>query len=138
MKKYDIQGETNRTRVMFAIKTNTVPGTFPGIINDNHRFGYAFACSVRTGLQYDDQTFQERYAFYFDTCKAVLLHQPVVFPDTAGDDFVREPYLAHFRAREGSFFFGLITIHTSPHEALHEIGKLHDVVQYFLSPFIHI
>ncbi|MFH1160091.1 MAG: hypothetical protein V1733_03990 [bacterium] len=86
------------------------------IINDNHRLGYGYSCSVRTGMQTDDQSSQEQYAFYYDTCKVVLLGQPVVFPDAAGDDFVREPCLARFSAREGSFSFVPVTIHTSPDE----------------------
>ncbi len=125
IRKYDIVAIQE-----ISDKTNTVPGKFLDIINDNHRYGYAYTCSVRTGQQFDDRSYQEQYAFYFDTCKVTLLGQPVVFPDSAGDDFVREPYLAHFSARRGSFSFVLATIHTAPDQALHEIGKLHDVVQW--------
>jgi len=123
IRKYDIVAIQE-----ISDKPNIVPGKFLDIINDNHRFSYNYICSERTGKQPDDKSFQEQYAYYYDTCKVLLLDQPVIFPDSAGDDFVREPYLARFGAREGSFSFILITIHTSPNEALHEIDKLHDVV----------
>jgi len=109
-------------------KPGTVPGGFLEIINDNNRLAYQYVCSERTGRQPDDKSYQEQYAYYYDSCKIQLLGQPAIFPDDANDDFVREPYAARFGTREGDFTFVLITIHTSPKEALHEIDKLHDVV----------
>ncbi len=46
------------------------------------------------------------------------------------DVFRREPFIATFKARGGSFDFVLIAIHTDPDEAAQEISHLPGVVEY--------
>ncbi|MDL5502445.1 MAG: hypothetical protein QSU88_04435, partial [Candidatus Methanoperedens sp.] len=52
---------------------------------------------------------------------------PYTYPDSS-DLFQREPYVAEFKARNGSFDFVLITIHTDPDTATQEINDLPKVV----------
>jgi len=105
-----------------------VPVEFLGKINETGR-RYQLALSQRTGQQPDDKTSQEQYAFYYDDSRVEKLDDRL-FDDSEHDLFQREPYMAHFRARNGRFTFVLITIHTQPEAALPEIGALHEVVRW--------
>lgn len=104
-----------------------VPTEFLKRINETGRH-YLLALSERTGKQPDDKTSQEQYAFYYDDSKIEKLDERL-FDDSEHDLFQREPYMAHFRVKNGRFTFVLITIHTQP-KLLPEIAALHDVVQW--------
>lgn len=90
--------------------------------------------SERTGRQPDDRSSQEQYAFVFNTDRVQLLESPMLYDDSQ-DLFQREPYVAHFKARNGNFSFVLINIHTQPEKAVAEIGALHDVMQWAKTKF---
>ena len=53
-------------------------------------------------------TVTERYAYFYREDFVTVLGTPHIFNDV-GDDFLREPFVAHFRA--GAFDFTLVTIH---------------------------
>jgi endonuclease/exonuclease/phosphatase family metal-dependent hydrolase len=76
----------------------------------------------------EDRIFRERYAFYFRTNVVQPIGAPVLFDDSAADLFNREPFLGKFRA--GSFDFVLLTIHTSPDQALDEIASLDHAMRW--------
>ncbi len=46
------------------------------------------------------------------------------------DDFHREPFIAHFKIKNKSFDFILVTIHTDPDEATDEINKIPETINY--------
>lgn len=80
------------------------------------------------------KTYKEQYAFYYDANKFEVLNEPYIFKDI-GDVFEREPFLVHFRSKQGNFDFVLVNIHTKPNDATLEIDALARVVeeakQYF-------
>ena len=84
---------------------------------------YSYLVSAAVG---DSVT--ERYAFMYRTDLVTALGTPYILCDSA-DQFIREPYIAHFRI--GTFDFTLITIHvlygTEP-ERREEIKHLDDVL----------
>jgi len=79
-------------------------------------------------------TSKEQYAFYYDTDKFEVLKEPYIFEEKK-DVFEREPFLAHFKSKQGNFDFVLVNIHTKPDDATPEINALAEVVekakQYF-------
>jgi endonuclease/exonuclease/phosphatase family metal-dependent hydrolase len=94
--------------------------------------GYAMALSPRTGVQPDDRTSQEQYAFYYDTGRVTLLRDLGLFDDSEDDQFQREPHAALFHTNLGDFEFALVNIHTPPSRALAEIDALADVADWVL------
>jgi endonuclease/exonuclease/phosphatase family metal-dependent hydrolase len=72
-------------------------------------------------------TSKEQYAFYYDANKFEVLGD-YIFEDIE-DVFEREPFLAHFKSREGNFDFVLVNIHTKPDDAESEINALASVVE---------
>ncbi len=84
---------------------------------------YDVAYSERLGRS----TSKEQYAFYYDTSKFEVLNK-YTFEDLE-DVFEREPFLAHFKSKQGNFDFVLINIHTKPDDARNEIGALAGVVE---------
>ncbi|MEP2024549.1 MAG: endonuclease/exonuclease/phosphatase family protein [Reichenbachiella sp.] len=110
-------------------KPNKVPTLFLNKINENGA-KYAMVLSERTGMQADDKSSQEQYAYYYNTETIKSLDEGVLYDDSSNDFFQREPFLAGFSAIEGSFTFVLSSIHTRPSEAKKEIAALHDVVNW--------
>jgi endonuclease/exonuclease/phosphatase family metal-dependent hydrolase len=110
--------------------SGVVPGAFCDIINKSGDKHYAVACSKLTGEQADDKTSREQYAFYYDSAMFSLVMAPMLFNDSAHDFFAREPYIARFKTKSGTFSFVLITIHTAPDRAVEEIGSLDEVVKW--------
>jgi endonuclease/exonuclease/phosphatase family metal-dependent hydrolase len=104
-----------------------VPYGFLSAINSTGR-AYAMLLSPRSGQQPDDRTYQEQYAFYYDTAELEPLSTGALFDDATNDWFVREPYLARFRALRGGFTFVAVTFHGQPDNAVGEMSHLHDVL----------
>lgn len=83
-----------------------------------------------TGLPLpEDANYRERYAFIYNTATIEQVENTKhhVYPDT-DDDFDREPYSAHFKAKNGPFDFILVSIHTAPKKATDEIKDLTDAI----------
>jgi endonuclease/exonuclease/phosphatase family metal-dependent hydrolase len=99
-------------------------------VNRDAARSYAMLLSQRTGREPDDARSQEQYAILYDTRVIEALDGDRLFDDSARDLFQREPYLAHLRARAGSFSFVLMDIHTRPERAVAEIGALRDVFDW--------
>jgi len=57
------------------------------------------------------------------------------YDDSQEDIFHREPFIAKFKAKGGSFDFVLITIHTDPDDATEEIKSLPKVVNAAMQIF---
>ncbi len=114
--------------------SQTVPYTFLQEINATGRL-YDLLLSPRSGQQADDRTYQEQYAFYYDTRAIDALSSGVLFDDSANDWFVREPYLARFRVRGGGLTFAALTFHAQPDTAVAEIGHLDEVMRWASQTF---
>jgi deoxyribonuclease-1 len=73
---------------------------------------------------------KEQYAFFYKPEKLTLMdsyhYDDGVEPDD--DQFQREPFIARFGETDGDVDFAVIVIHTSPSDAVEEVGLLHDVV----------
>jgi endonuclease/exonuclease/phosphatase family metal-dependent hydrolase len=86
--------------------------------------GHASVVSVPIGRRVT-----ERYAFVYRESRVELLGSPAILADP-DDLFIREPFIASFRA--GSFDFTLVTVHVvygnSIGERRAEVGLLDDVV----------
>ena len=105
------------------------PGIFLDAINAAGGNTYDMRVSERTGQQPDDTSASdEQYAYYFDTTAITALDDGQLFDDSTQDLFQREPFVAQFATIEGDFTFVLINVHTTPTEAVAEIGALHDVI----------
>lgn len=73
---------------------------------------------------------KEQYAYLYNTQKIELIGTPYTYPEPPGNDmFHREPYVANFKAKNSSFDFVLINIHTDPDETIQEINDLPKVVE---------
>ncbi len=72
-------------------------------------------------------TSKEQYAYFYNTQTIRQIGDPYIYPDST-DMFQREPYIAEFKSRSGSFDFVAITIHTEPDNATQEINDLPKVV----------
>lgn len=115
-------------------KSNQVPTQFLHAINGSSTT-YDALVSERTGQQADDAGgSQEQYAFYFDKSVLEAKSPGELFDDSAHDFFQREPYVAQFKVRSGSFNFVIITIHTTPGD-IGEIEHLDDVVKWARTKF---
>jgi endonuclease/exonuclease/phosphatase family metal-dependent hydrolase len=110
-----------------------VPYAFLNQLNaEDDRF--AMLLSPRSGQQPDDVTYQEQYAFYYDTQVLEASGDGLLFDDTSDDFFVREPYAARFVAA-GGFSFVAITFHAQPDTSVQEMEHLHDVVVWAKGAF---
>lgn len=85
---------------------------------------YDYVVSERLGRT----TSKEQYAYIYNTQTIQQIGSPYTYPDST-DMFQREPYVAEFKAKNGSFDFVLITIHTDPDTATQEINDLPKVVE---------
>jgi deoxyribonuclease-1-like protein len=88
---------------------------------------FDFVLSPRTGLQSDDRSSQEQYAYFFRKARVRVAGEPVLYDDSAHDYFQREPYLTRFELDGGREDLVLINIHTRPRSALAEIAALEAV-----------
>lgn len=84
---------------------------------------YEFVISERLGRTAS----KEQYAYLYNT-QTVQLLQTYTYPEPY-DVFHREPFVASFKAKMGSFDFVLIAVHTDPDEATQEINALPEVVE---------
>ena len=74
---------------------------------------------------------KEQYAYIYNNQTVNLNSTPWTYPEPNGTDpFHREPYIAAFRAVNGSFDVTLIVIHTDPDEATEEIYALDAVLNH--------
>ena len=111
----------------------TVPYDFLEQINNRSNNTWDMLLSERSGQQEDDTSYQEQYAFYYNT----TVFSPIngsLYNDSEFDLFQKEPYIGSFEMLNGSgnnsgFNFTLINIHTKPAIAMEEINALHTVVQ---------
>jgi endonuclease/exonuclease/phosphatase family metal-dependent hydrolase len=107
-------------------KEGSVPTQFLTEINNNGS-AYTLIISERTGLQPDDKSSQEQYAYYFNTETIHIIEDAGLYDDSESDNFQREPYVARFGVNNGNFTFTLITVHTKPEAAVSEVKSLHNV-----------
>ena len=115
-------------------RTRKVPFAFLDEINKAGD-DYRMLLSERSGRQDNDKWFREFYAYYYRTSTIAPLDDGVLYDDSESDDFQREPFVARFRTRSGTFSFVLITVHTQPDAAVPEIAALHKVVEWVSAPF---
>ena len=71
---------------------------------------------------------KEQYAYIYNTNTIEAIGEPYTYDDSEEDIFHREPFIAQFKAKKGTFDFTLITIHTDPDTATEEIYALHQVI----------
>ena len=112
-----------------------VPLTFCTIINRKGKYHYAVAVSPLTGEHEDDKTSREQYAFFYDTTLFSLLSAPCLYNDSLHDYFAREPFTAWFKTKSGGYSFVLVTIHTTPKQAVEEIGSLDEVINWAMGKY---
>jgi deoxyribonuclease-1-like protein len=67
---------------------------------------------------------KEQYAFFYDTTRIEASPGAYTYGEGGVDTFEREPFIAHFRTKSGTFHFTLIDIHTKPDDAAAEIAFL--------------
>jgi endonuclease/exonuclease/phosphatase family metal-dependent hydrolase len=96
---------------------------------------FAFVLSPRTGLQPDDRSSQEQYAYFFRKARVRVAGEPVLYDDSAHDYFQREPYLTRFEVDGGREDLVLINVHTRPRSALAEIAALEEVFTWARAHF---
>ena len=116
--------------------SNTVALEFLKHINNN-KYHYKLACSNRTGSQSDDKSSQEQYAFYYNSDVLTLIDTSL-YDDSQNDYFQREPYIASFKTKSGNMSFIICTVHTSPEQAVSEIGALSNVATWLPNRFKNI
>ncbi|MBT60969.1 MAG: hypothetical protein CMA63_05395 [Euryarchaeota archaeon] len=115
----------------------TVPYDFLDAINVKSNGTWSMVLSPRSGLQEDDQSSQEQYAFYYNTSVFRSMDNGTLHNDSVDDSFQREPFIAQFEIIDVNgtgtgFDLSLITVHTKPAEALNEINALPDVINSYL------
>jgi endonuclease/exonuclease/phosphatase family metal-dependent hydrolase len=71
---------------------------------------------------------KEQYAFFYNTATIDASAGAYTFDEGGVDTFEREPFIGHFKAKNGSFDFTLIDIHTKPDDATAEISFLPNVM----------
>ena len=113
-----------------------VPYDFLAELNNASGNFWNMSLSVRSGIQADDQSSQEQYAYYYNRTVFREIGEGQLFNDSANDFFQREPYFTRFELLNASgnssgFDFTLFTIHTKPASALAEINALHEVIQSY-------
>ncbi len=107
-----VLAETVRQFDIIAIQEIEENGAVPNLVaevNSSGNYSYVISEEVggdpALGFGYD-----EFYAFVYNNSTVELLPGHAVYTE-GGFNFVREPFMAHFRARTGSFDFVLVTIH---------------------------
>ena len=116
----------------------TVPYDFLDALNANASTPWGMLLSPRSGLQEDDRSSQEQYAFYYNTSVFRAVGNGTLHNDSAEDSFQREPFIGQFELLDANgsgtgFDLSLVTIHTKPgDETTEEINALHSVVQSYL------
>ena len=116
----------------------TVPYDFLDAINAKSTTSWEMLLSPRSGLQEDDQSSQEQYAFYYNSSVFRSIGNGTLHNDSVNDDFQREPFIGQFEVLDSNgtgtgFDLRLITIHTKPgDETIGEISALHNVVNTYL------
>lgn len=115
-------------------KPGNVPTLFLTEINSDGS-AYTLVVSERSGLQPDDETSQEQYAYYLNTETLNVIEDAGLFDDSGNDQFQREPYVARFGAKGGNFTFALITVHTKPERAVEETKALDDAIEWAQDQF---
>ena len=116
----------------------TVPYDFLDAINNQSENVWAMQLSPRSGLQDDDRTSQEQYAFYYNTNVFEPIGNGTLYDDSVDDDFQREPYQARFAllnetGESTAFDLSLITVHTKPATAVEEINAMNQVATTYLA-----
>ena len=91
--------------------------------------------SNRTGIQDDDISSQEQYAFYYRSAVFTALDAGVLYNDSGNDSFQREPLIARFmllnlQGEETGTELTFINIHTKPTLAVEEMTALGEVVSW--------
>jgi endonuclease/exonuclease/phosphatase family metal-dependent hydrolase len=71
---------------------------------------------------------KEQYAFFYNTATIEASAGAYTYDEGGVDTYEREPFIAHFKARNGNFDFTLIDIHTKPDDATAEISFLPNVM----------
>ncbi|KPQ43994.1 MAG: Endonuclease/Exonuclease/phosphatase family protein [Candidatus Methanoperedens nitroreducens] len=125
----DVLSKTIRNFDIVAVQeirdaSQTALPALKNAVNDMAGPKYDFVVSDRLGRT----TSKEQYAYFYNTQTMQQIGYPYVYPDSK-DVFQREPYISEFKARNGSFDFVLITIHTDPDTATQEINDLPAVVE---------
>ena len=116
----------------------TVPYDFLDALNANASTPWGMLLSPRSGLQEDDRSSQEQYAFYYNTSVFRAVGNGTLHKDSAEDSCQREPFIGQFELLDANgsgtgFDLSLVTIHTKPgDETTEEINALHSVVQSYL------
>jgi endonuclease/exonuclease/phosphatase family metal-dependent hydrolase len=112
----------------------SVPTQFLTEINSDGS-AYTLVVSERSGLQPDDQSSQEQYAYYLNTDSLRVIEDAGLFDDSGSDQFQREPYVVRFGVNDANFTFVLITVHTRPEAAVDETKALADVFDWAQDQF---
>lgn len=88
---------------------------------------YAYIESERLGRT----SSKEQYAYFYDQNTIELTAPGATYPEPEGTDpFHRQPFIAPFAAKGGTFDAVYIVVHTDPDEATEEIDALDAVVEY--------
>jgi len=74
-----------------------------------------------------DVRYKERYAILYNTATIEKVTDPYTYSDSK-DDFEREPFIIHLKAKNGTFDFVIVNIHTRPADAENEIKSLKDAI----------
>ena len=115
----------------------TVPYDFLDAINNQSETEWAMLLSPRSGLQEDDRTSQEQYAFYYNTAVFEAIGNGSLYNDSENDHFQREPFQGRFtlldiNGNQTLFDLSLITVHTKPAAAVEEINALGIVASEYM------
>ena len=79
---------------------------------------------------------KEQYAYMYKASSVEILGEAFTYKEPDGVDLIhREPLVAQFKARNGTFGFVLIVIHTDPDDAGQEIRALNDVLAQVKAKF---
>lgn len=117
-------------------KKGDTPKRFLDHLNKQYKGSFDMLISEMSGIQKNDIPSQEQYGFYFKKDKIEKLDQGILYPDEQNDFFQREPYMAHFKSKNGSFDFVLITIHTAPATGknplitMNEVSAIAEVIKW--------
>jgi endonuclease/exonuclease/phosphatase family metal-dependent hydrolase len=79
-------------------------------------------------------TSKEQYAFIYNTETVIMLDSDT-YVENGNDTFHREPFVAHFKVKAGSFDFIIVNIHVDPDDAKSEINALPVVITAAASIF---
>lgn len=112
-----------------------VPYDFLAALNDQPNIEWGMVLSNRSGLQDDDQSSQEQYAYYYNKAIFIPLGNGTLYDDSSNDSFQREPFLSQFEllkpdGNSTGYNFTLANIHTKPTEAVSEMSALGDVLNW--------